>query len=259
MAKGIWWQKFEWGAWLADPALGKCSMQTHGIWINLLCVMMEAEQAQLTGTIQELCRLIGCFPEEMESGLAELERTNAADVIFCNGIVTIMSRRLAKELNAKENNRLRVTKARKKEQCNADVMPVSRDRVRDKSKSKNKKENESKQESNLSGNAQQVAPTRGGRLPDKFLLTEPMRSWARERNPSIDVELETEKFCNYYRSKSGNSAIRLDWQATWRNWILNAEAFNGRGIHQNTVGAKKGSAEKLAEYAEIFDKYEAEE
>jgi hypothetical protein len=257
MAKGYWWQKFEWGAWLKDPALGKCSMETHGLWINLLCVMMEAEEPQISGTIPELCRLIGCFPEEMERGLKELERTKAADVIFSNGNVMVMSRRLYKELKAKESNRLRVSKARKKEQCNAEVTPLSRDRVRIRDKSK--KENESKQESNLSGRAQQVAPTRGGRLPDKFLLTEPMRQWAKERNPKIDVELETEKFCNYYRSKAGAGAIRLDWQATWRNWILNAEAYNERGIHQNTVGVKKGSAEKLAEYGAIFDKYEAEE
>lgn len=49
---------------------------------------------------------------------------------------------------------------------------------------------------------------------------------ARLRNglPEIDVMLEAEKFCNFWISKSGAGATKLDWHKTWINWILKAEA-----------------------------------
>ena len=62
---------------------------------------------------------------------------------------------------------------------------------------------------------------RGTRL-GAFTLTREMRQWAAEKVPLVDVHLETEKFCNYWRSKAGRDATKLDWLLTWRNWMLGA-------------------------------------
>jgi uncharacterized protein YdaU (DUF1376 family) len=43
-----------------------------------------------------------------------------------------------------------------------------------------------------------------------------------------DIELESEKFRNYWTAKSGKDATKHDWPATWRNWIL--RACEQRGI-----------------------------
>jgi hypothetical protein len=40
--------------------------------------------------------------------------------------------------------------------------------------------------------------------------------------PSVNGRHETEKFVNYWRAKSGRDATKLDWPATWRNWMLKA-------------------------------------
>lgn len=64
--------------------------------------------------------------------------------------------------------------------------------------------------------------TRGTRLPTDFAVTAEMVDWARERVPHVDGRLETEKFINHWRSKTGRDATKLDWAATWRNWMLNA-------------------------------------
>jgi hypothetical protein len=48
-----------------------------------------------------------------------------------------------------------------------------------------------------------------------------MRTWAKARVPGLDVDLSTEKFCNYWKAASGKSATKLDWPATWQNWLLN--------------------------------------
>lgn len=66
------------------------------------------------------------------------------------------------------------------------------------------------------------ARARGTRLPVDFTVTPEMVAWARERCPGVDGRRETEKFENYWRSKTGAQATKLDWPATWRNWMLAA-------------------------------------
>lgn len=63
---------------------------------------------------------------------------------------------------------------------------------------------------------------RGKRIPDDFTVTPEMVEWARERVPHVDGRIETEKFINYWQGKSGANATKVDWEATWRNWMLNA-------------------------------------
>lgn len=69
---------------------------------------------------------------------------------------------------------------------------------------------------------------RGTRIPDPFLLTAEMQKYAADKRPGVNVAEETEKFCNYYRSKTGKGSTQLDWVATWRNWILNARTVEHR-------------------------------
>jgi len=64
-----------------------------------------------------------------------------------------------------------------------------------------------------------VPRKRGTRIPEPFILTRDMRAWAAERAPHVDVNLATEKFANHRRAKT-RDASKLDWLATWHNWIL---------------------------------------
>ncbi|WEX79280.1 hypothetical protein PYH37_004466 [Sinorhizobium numidicum] len=36
------------------------------------------------------------------------------------------------------------------------------------------------------------------------------------------AQAEFEKFRDYWTAKAGRDAVKLDWPATWRNWIRNA-------------------------------------
>ncbi|ABP56436.1 hypothetical protein [Salinispora tropica] len=72
------------------------------------------------------------------------------------------------------------------------------------------------------------APTkRGTRLPDNFAVDNDMKAWFTANCPGVDGKRETEKFRNYWTAKSGKDATKLDWPATWRNWMLRA-AENGK-------------------------------
>lgn len=41
------------------------------------------------------------------------------------------------------------------------------------------------------------------------------------------AETEAERFKNYWSAKSGRDAAKLDWPATWRNWILSSLERSG--------------------------------
>lgn len=64
-----------------------------------------------------------------------------------------------------------------------------------------------------------------------------------------DIDIEAERFRNYWTAKAGREAAKLDWPATWRNWILTASERKGQA---NGVGYGRGrespgeSARRLA-------------
>jgi hypothetical protein len=63
---------------------------------------------------------------------------------------------------------------------------------------------------------------RGTRIPLDFAPTPAMVGWARDHVPHVDGRHETAKFINYWTAKSGKDATKVDWPATWRNWMLTA-------------------------------------
>lgn len=64
---------------------------------------------------------------------------------------------------------------------------------------------------------------KGSRLAENWALPEEWGQWAEGRGLSYDqVILEEDKFRNYWHAKAGQGAAKLDWFATWRNWIFSA-------------------------------------
>lgn len=156
MAKGDWWFKFEWDSWLCDEKLALCTFETQGFWIRCLALMNRADSYELTGTVDQLRRLLGCLPEEVTRCARDLKETGAADVSFGNGSVIITSRRRKRELQDKERNRLQVAKHREKVKSNPDVRRQSKS----KSLKQEKKEEESSYEL-LSSEADDVSAVFG--------------------------------------------------------------------------------------------------
>lgn len=78
-----------------------------------------------------------------------------------------------------------------------------------------------------------AAKQQGTRLPDIFPVTEDMAAWARENTPGCGLG-DHESFCDYWRSVPGAKGLKLDWIATWRNWM--------RSEHKKRPRAANGSA-----------------
>jgi hypothetical protein len=68
----------------------------------------------------------------------------------------------------------------------------------------------------------QADTKRGARLPKSWHPSGRDIGFAQSRGmTNAQFEAESEKFRNYWTAKSGASATKLDWEATWRNWIIN--------------------------------------
>ena len=67
----------------------------------------------------------------------------------------------------------------------------------------------------------------GTRLPDDFeeqIRARPdLADWFRENCPHVDGKRETERFRDHWIGKPGKDGRKLDWIATWRNWMRTAE------------------------------------
>ncbi len=61
-----------------------------------------------------------------------------------------------------------------------------------------------------------------------------MVAWARERCPLVDGPRSTERFINHFTAKTGRDATKLDWPATWRNWLLKDQADAERRPNKGT-------------------------
>lgn len=68
---------------------------------------------------------------------------------------------------------------------------------------------------------------RGTRVPADFQPDGAMLAWAALKRPDVDPVFETEKFTNYWKAIPGAKGRKLDWPATWNNWILGARATPG--------------------------------
>lgn len=82
------------------------------------------------------------------------------------------------------------------------------------------------------------AEQRGSRLPQPFMLTAEMRTWAATEAPHVDLENATREFCDYWRSIPGQRGRKLDWVATWRNRIRECEGkqrARGNGKSRETI------------------------
>lgn len=99
-----------------------------------------------------------------------------------------------------------------------------------------------------------VPRKRATRIPDNFEVTTAMRKWAAEKAPNVNGPLATEKFINYWTAKSGKDATKLDWVATWRNWMLSDQEKQGQGQQPRFQSAAERKLEAgkslVAKYAE---------
>lgn len=70
---------------------------------------------------------------------------------------------------------------------------------------------------------------RGTRLSQDWTLPDEWRAYAVGKGfQDRQIALEAEKFKNHWTSQPGQRGVKVDWLATWRNWILNSGSNLGK-------------------------------
>lgn len=70
------------------------------------------------------------------------------------------------------------------------------------------------------------ARKRATRIPENFTPSQDVIEAMRTECPNVNLEAENRKFVDYWTAKAGKDATKLDWDATWRNWIRRAKDSN---------------------------------
>lgn len=225
------WMKFYPKDWISDPKLRACSLGARGLWMEMICIMHEARPyghllvASKPPTARSLAILVGADSRQLKGLLAELR---AADVFSEeNGI--ILSRRMIldfkRSINGHEAGVLGGNPAllRDKGQSNPRVLDARSQIV-------SVCDTQPDLLSGVEPEKKSLPKNRGTRLPADWTLPSEWRQEAIAKGLRTgDVDFQEQKFKNYWIAKAGAGAIKIDWRATWRNWILENQNRNGFG------------------------------
>jgi len=84
-----------------------------------------------------------------------------------------------------------------------------------------------------------IKAQRGSRLPQDWVLTKSLGEWAQSERPDLNIRQVAEQFKDYWIAQAGQKGVKLDWSATWRNWVRNSKTMkaNPADIIRLTVPA----------------------
>jgi len=60
---------------------------------------------------------------------------------------------------------------------------------------------------------------RGTRLPPAWQPSPDLQAWARAKRQDLDLEDTLERFRDHWAAQPGQRGVKLDWAATYRNWV----------------------------------------
>ena len=66
--------------------------------------------------------------------------------------------------------------------------------------------------------------TRGSRLPANWVPNKELADWSKAERPDLDLRKVLEEFRDYWASVAGSNGVKLNWDATWRNWVRKQKA-----------------------------------
>src|SRR6185369_4165373 len=73
------------------------------------------------------------------------------------------------------------------------------------------------------------ARKRGARLADDWVASADDWQAALNKLGIVGATAEIDKFRDYWKAQPGQRGVKLDWDATWRNWVRNSKGQAGNG------------------------------
>jgi uncharacterized protein YdaU (DUF1376 family) len=68
---------------------------------------------------------------------------------------------------------------------------------------------------------------RGARLPADWVPSEELIAFCKTDRPDLNPAAVADRFRDFWIAQPGTKGVKLDWDATWRNWVRNEKAGGG--------------------------------
>lgn len=234
------WEKWYWRDWLLDPAVQQLDPAAKGLWVDMLGAMWADDTDRVEGTIEQLARRFRVSPETLGQAVHNLWITSTAEVA-CHALVTrchamsqnvtldvtdhvtVISRRRARELTARNAAKNRKRRQRERDASrgsHAPCPPVESESESDLYKTP----------SLLDAEVDDMnEPQARSRLTPRPASPDEVRcalSVLTEAAPDLDGEerrpyvlASWERFQAHWSGKPGPEGERADWARTWENWV----------------------------------------
>jgi uncharacterized protein YdaU (DUF1376 family) len=69
-----------------------------------------------------------------------------------------------------------------------------------------------------------IEKQRGSRLPTDFLFPKEWADFCHQERPDLNIQKTFDLFKDFWIAKPGAGGVKLDWAATWRNWVRSQSA-----------------------------------
>lgn len=225
------WMKFYPADWRSDPRLKMVSRSARSLWLDMICLMHEAERygdLTINGQPLDAAKLAAVVGDSVDDVSVWLQELADAGVYSVRKNGTIYSRRMERDENKRRKNRENGKKGGVPSHC----------KNREIDKSVNRKPNPTEarsQKPDTRDKKQKASPSskKGSRLSADWTPSEKNLSDAHDTGlPPQRIRQEADKFRDYWISKPGQGGVKLDWDATWRNWCRNASSRQPATRHQ---------------------------
>jgi len=97
---------------------------------------------------------------------------------------------------------------------------------------------------------------RGTRLPANFSVPDEWREWTKSELGWTDADVDAEAlvFADHWKATPGSKGVKLEWEATWRNWVRRSFRKPGSTVAaQQPADPSKWTPERRAAYARAMD------
>ena len=95
-------------------------------------------------------------------------------------------------------------------------------------------------------NATSTRKARGGRIEQGWMPSQTVIDQLRPECPGVNFEAEHKVFVDYWIAQPGQKGVKLDWDATWRNWMRRKQ---GDMPAQAAGGGKMTAVDKARAFA----------
>jgi uncharacterized protein YdaU (DUF1376 family) len=202
---------------------------SKGVYITLLCLMYESEEP-LPQSWDTLARRCGCTLPAFKRSVEALQ-DDGKIIVTGAGIWSEKCEKHIMQRRERQSSAAGAAKKRwekiKENQCQDDKTALSAQCQPEPEPYKEKED------------TKVSSKKKGSRLSLDWVLPSDWCEWALSEGLTIaQVRDQAERFRDYWTAKPGQSAVKLDWKATWRNWIRNAKQ---RGFGNNGKSSDTGA------------------